>query len=89
MIWILAILWLFLNFFDVFVSWTAIHLGATEIGLVYQLSGDFGMGSVIKMLVVVLVAIYTVSRRKVKLLVFANCVVLTIIIWNIFMLRQL
>lgn len=89
MIWLLAILWLFLNFFDIFVSWMGIQLGATEVGLVYQLSGDFGMGSVIKIVVAVLVATYTVWRRKVKLLIFANGIVLAAIIWNIFRLRQL
>jgi len=88
MIWPLAIFWLFLNFFDVFVSWLAVQFGASEVGLLYQLN-SFWVASINKMVLALIIAGLLGWFKKQRWLIWLNIGMLLLVCWNVFILRAL
>ena len=60
----LFLLWLLFNVLDVIISLMATNAGATEIGILYQLSSDFLAASINKILLAILIGILLVYVRK-------------------------
>ena len=87
MIWPLVILWLFLNFLDVFISWMAVQLGAGEVGFLYG-QNSFLTGSINKMALALVIAGLVIWARKAKWLLWFNIGMFLLVLWNIFVLRQ-
>lgn len=89
MISVLAILWVFLNLADIFLSWHALQAGALEIGVLYRLQLEFWTVSFVRIALALLVLAFLVYLKKPKLLVWLNLGMLLIVAWNIFVLRSL
>ena len=89
MIWLLAILWLFLNFMDVCISCLALQVGAIEVGFLPTVIGNFWVDVVNKGILALIIAGILVWLKKDKWLIALNIGMFLIVLWNGSVLRQL
>ena len=62
--WSLFTMWIVFNLVDVAISWLAMQFGASEIGLLYQISGSWWSLVINKMVFVLLIGGVLVYARK-------------------------
>ena len=79
---VLFLMWLVLNIMDIVISLVATRAGAIEIGLLYQVSGDFLTGSINKMMLAILIGIILVYLKKINWLALLNLGMVGLCIYN-------
>ena len=87
--WSLFVLWLILNMLDIIISLLAMRAGAVEVGLLYQVSGTWLVGSINKMMLATLIGVTLLYFRKNNLLSLLNLGMLGFCIYNGYVLLKL
>ena len=92
MVWLLATLFVLFNLMDIGVSWLAIQIGASEVGLLYH--GEFWGMALNKMLLAIFITglLVWASNRwsgAIRVLAGLNIAWLLLLAWNAYVLRSL
>ena len=87
--WSLFLSWLILNTLDIIISVLATRAGAVEIGLLYQVSGTWLVGSINKMMLATLIGVILLHFRKNNWLSLLNLGILGVCIYNGYVLFKL
>jgi len=86
--WSLFSMWIIFNLVDLGISWQAIQVGASEVGLLYQILGSWQGLVINKMLLVLLIGGILVYARKNSWLALLTLGIVGVSIWNTWVFYQ-
>jgi len=80
--WSLFVMWVVFNLVDVAISWMVIQAGASEVGLLYRLSGSWWNLTINKMVLALIIGAILVYARKNEWLALLTVGMAALCIWN-------
>jgi len=80
--WSLFVMWVVFNLVDVAISWLGVQFGASEVGLLYGISGSWWSLAINKTLLALLVGGALVYAKKNSWLVLLTVGMVGLCIWN-------